>query len=517
MWKKCYELQPNVVWSPIKMTSTVVNSRKTINASVPVKKWIAKTITCSYVVSSCVAERDDLLTGACESNLYTISISDMATSSHVCLFSKATSCFSTNTVASDSVELKPWPQQNGVVERRNHTLVERSSEESINSAAQLDHNNEDPPLTSSIVIKEQEAHPIVTTSKEETSLISLNKVDEFNHEGSVDFDSNTVFVSYDGPNFKEVESSTTTLDPSNMHEFHPVQPLIHIWTNALPLEQEEGIDFEESLALVAHLEVVRMFVAFAAHKNIIIFQMDVKTAFLKGPLKEEVYVSQSDGFVNPEFPNHVYRLKKALYGLKQAPRAWYDKLSSFLIEHHFNKDFSKRFTNLMKNNFEMSMIGKLKFFLRLQVHQSPRSIFISQSQYVIKLLKKHGMDDCVSMSIPMATERLDANLQGTPTDQTTYRRMIEGLKYLTTSRPDITFSTFVYSRYQARPTVKHLKEVKRIFRYLRQSYKIWYLKESRFELIAYSDADHARCKDDCKSTLGGLQVLGEKLMSWSSK
>ncbi|GKD46265.1 retrovirus-related pol polyprotein from transposon TNT 1-94 [Tanacetum coccineum] len=169
-------------------------------------------------------------------------------------------------------------------------------------------------------------------------------------------------------------------------------------------KQEEGIDFEESFALVARLEAVRMFIAFVAHMNITIFQMDVKTA------KEEVYVSQPEGFIDSEFPNHVYRLKKALYGLKQAPRAWYDKLSSFLIEHGFNKgiidltlftrrhggdillvqvyvddiifgstnpDFSKRFTNLMKNNFEMSMIGELKFFLRLQVHQSPRGIFIS--------------------------------------------------------------------------------------------------------------------------------------------
>ncbi|GJV06052.1 retrovirus-related pol polyprotein from transposon TNT 1-94 [Tanacetum coccineum] len=98
-------------------------------------------------------------------------------------------------------------------------------------------------------------------------------------------------------------------------------------------KQEEDIDFEESFAPVACLEAVRMFVAFVAHKNITIFQMDVKTAFLNGPLKEEVYVSQPDGFVNPDFPDHVYRLKKALYGLKQAPRAWYDKLSSFLIEH----------------------------------------------------------------------------------------------------------------------------------------------------------------------------------------
>ncbi|GKB47551.1 retrovirus-related pol polyprotein from transposon TNT 1-94 [Tanacetum coccineum] len=101
--------------------------------------------------------------------------------------------------------------------------------------------------------------------------------------------------------------------------------------------QEKGIDYEESFAYVARLEAVRMFVAFAAHKNITIFQMDVKTDFLNGPLKEEVYVSQPEGFIDPEFPDHVYRLKKALYDFKQAPRAWYDKLSSFLIEHGFTK------------------------------------------------------------------------------------------------------------------------------------------------------------------------------------
>ncbi|GKB69823.1 hypothetical protein Tco_0931235 [Tanacetum coccineum] len=114
---------------------------------------------------------------------------------------------------------------------------------------------------------------------------------------------------------------------------------------------------------------------------------------------------------------------------------------------------------------------------------------------------------------------LDVDLQGTPTDQTTYRRMIGGLMYLTASCPDIAFATFVCARYQARPTVKHLKEVKRIFRYLRQSYNmgLWYLKDFGFELIAYSDADHAGCKDDCKSTSRGLQFLGGKLMSWSSK
>ncbi|GJT40369.1 copia protein [Tanacetum coccineum] len=196
------------------------------------------------------------------------------------------------------------------------------------------------------------------------------------------------------------------------------------------------------------------------------------------------YRHQPEGFIDLEFPDHVYRLKKALYGLKQAPRAWYDKLYSFLIEHGFTK-----------------------------VHQSPRDIFISQSQYAIELLKKHGIDECISRSTPIVIERLDADLQGTSIDQTTYSRMIGGLMYLTASRPDISYATFVCARYQARPTVKHLKEVKWIFRYLRLSYNIglWYPKDFGFELIVYLDADHAGCKDDYKSTSGGLQFLGEKL------
>ncbi|GJV89155.1 retrovirus-related pol polyprotein from transposon TNT 1-94 [Tanacetum coccineum] len=257
--------------------------------------------------------------------------------------------------------------------------------------------------------------------------------------------------------------------------------------------QEEGIDFEESFAPVARLEAVRIFVAYAAHKSFLIYQMDVKTAFLNGPLKEEVYVAQPDGFVDPDHPDKVYRLRKALYGLKQAPRAC---------------------------RFEMSLMGEMKFFLGLQIHQSPRGIFINQAKYTLEILKKHGMEKGQSIGTPMATKpKLDADLSGEPVDQTDYRSKIRSLMYLTSSRPDIVQAVCYCARYQARPTEKHLKEVKRIFRYLRGTINmgLWYPKGSGFELTAFSDADHAGCVDTRKSTSGGIQFLGDKLVSWMSK
>ncbi|GKA67226.1 retrovirus-related pol polyprotein from transposon TNT 1-94 [Tanacetum coccineum] len=280
-------------------------------------------------------------------------------------------------------------------------------------------------------------------------------------------------------------------------------------------DKEEGIDFEESFALVAHLEAVRIFVAYAAHKSFPIYQMDVKTAFLNGPLKEEVYVAQPDGFVDPDHLEKVYRLRKALYGLKQAPRAWYDELLNFLMSKGFTKGtidptlftirygedillvqiyvddiifgstnpkFSKRFEKLMHSRFEMSLMGEMKFFLGLQIHQSPRGIFINQAKYALEILKKHGMEKCDTVGTPMATKpKLDADLSGKLVDQTDYRSKIRSLMYLTSSRPDIV---------QA---------------------------DSGFELTAFSDADHAGCIDTRKSTSGGIQFLGDKLVSWMSK
>ncbi|GJT47439.1 retrovirus-related pol polyprotein from transposon TNT 1-94 [Tanacetum coccineum] len=170
--------------------------------------------------------------------------------------------------------------------------------------------------------------------------------------------------------------------------------------------------------------------------------------------------------------------------------------------------------------FEMSLMGEMKFFLGLQIHQSPHGIFINQAKYTLEILKKHGMEKGQSIGTPMATKpKLDADLSGEPVDQTDYRSKIGSLMYLTSSRPDIVQAVCYCARYQARPTEKHLKEVKRIFRYLRGTIHmgLWYPKGSGFELTAFSDADHVGCIDTHKSTSGGIQFLGDKLVSWMSK
>nr|GEV04707.1 Gag-Pol polyprotein [Tanacetum cinerariifolium] len=226
--------------------------------------------------------------------------------------------------------------------------------------------------------------------------------------------------------------------------------------------QEEGIDFEESFAPVARMEAIRIFLAYDARKSFVVFQMDVKTAFLQGSLKEDVYVCQPEGFIDADHPSHVYKLKKALYGLKQAPRAW-----------RFADDI-----------------------LVVQVY----------------------VDDII-FGLTHPRDKLDLDQNGTPVDATKYRSMIGTLMYLTSSRPDIVHATCLCARYQAKPTEKHLKEVKRIFLYLRGTVNtgLWYTKDSGFELTGFSDADYAGCKDTFKSTFGGAQFLGEKLVSWSSK
>ncbi|KAI3714916.1 hypothetical protein L6452_21878 [Arctium lappa] len=318
-------------------------------------------------------------------------------------------------------------------------------------------------------------------------------------------------------------------------------------------KQEEGIDYDETYASVACLEAIRMFLAYAAHKNFTDFQMDVKTTFLYGVLKEEVYVSQPEGFVNQEKPNHVYVLDKALYGLKQAPRAWYEVLSKFLVKSGFtkgivdttlflkkdkadiiliqiyvddiifgstNRKYCKNFSNLMVSRFQMNMMGKMNFFLGLQVKKISTGIFINQSKYIMDILRKFKMENSKPIGTPMAPgTKIGTDPSGKAVDARTYRGMIGSLMYLTSSRPNIMFSTCLCARYQANPKESHVSAVKRIFRYLKGTTDLglWYPKDTSFELTTYTDADHVGCMLDRKSTYGHVQFIGDKLVSWASK
>nr|GEY23925.1 uncharacterized mitochondrial protein AtMg00810-like [Tanacetum cinerariifolium] len=213
---------------------------------------------------------------------------------------------------------------------------------------------------------------------------------------------------------------------------------------AVGYSQQEGIDYDETFAPVARIEAIRLFLAYDAHKDFTVFEMDVKTAFLNGILKKEVYVSQPPGFVSKQYPDHVYALDKALFGMENC-----DTVPTSMVEQ-----------------------AKLKL-----------------------------------------------DLVGKPVDHTIYRSMIGSLMYLTSSHPYIMFATCMCARYQANPNEHHVSSIKRIFRYPKWTINLglWYPKDSGFDLTAYSDANHAGCHLDRKSTSGSVQFLGDKLVCWSSK
>jgi hypothetical protein len=283
-----------------------------------------------------------------------------------------------------------------------------------------------------------------------------------------------------------------------------------------------------------------------------LFQIDVKSTFLNGPIKEEVYVEQPPGFEDDRYPDHVFKLSKALYGLKQAPRAWYECLRDFLIANSFkvgkadptlftktcdgdlfvcqiyvddiifgstNQKSCEEFSRAMTQKFEMSMMGELTYFFGFQVKQLKDGTFLSQTKYTQDLLKRFGMKDAKPAKTPMGIDgHVDLNKGGKSVDQKAYRSMIGSLLYLCASRPDIMLSVCMCARFQSDPKECHLVPVKRILRYLVATpcFEIWYPKGSTFDLIGYSDSDYAGCKVDRKSTSGTCQFLGRSLVSWSS-
>jgi len=235
--------------------------------------------------------------------------------------------------------------------------------------------------------------------------------------------------------------------------------------------QQESIDYTKTFAPVARLEAIMLLLSYAVNHGIILYQMDVKSAFLNGVISKEMFVKQPPGFEDLKYLNHVYKLKKSLYGLKQAPRGWYDRLSNFLIKNDYkrgqvdttlfrrtlekdilvvqiyvddiifgstNASLCKEFSKLMQNEFEMSMMGKLKFFLGIQVNQSKDEVYVHQTKYTKELLKKFKLEDCKVMNTPIhPTYTLSKEDIESKVDQKLYRGMIGSLLYLTASRPDI--------------------------------------------------------------------------------
>ncbi|GKE27726.1 putative ribonuclease H-like domain-containing protein, partial [Tanacetum coccineum] len=281
--------------------------------------------------------------------------------------------------------------------------------------------------------------------------------------------------------------------------------------------------------------------------------MDVKSAFLYDKIKGEVYVCQPLGFEDPDFPDRVYKVEKVLYELHQAPRVWYETLSTSLLDNGFQREkidktlFIRRdkgdillvqvyvndnifgstkkslcteFEKTKHKKFQMSSMGELTFFLGLQVKQKEDGIFISQDKYVTKILKKFGFTDVKTASTHMEAQKpLLKDEDGEEVNVHLYRSMIGSLMYLTSSRPDIMFAVCACARYQVNPKVSHLHAVKRIFRYLKGQPKLglWYLKDSPFDLVAYTNSDYAGASLDRKSTTRGCQFLGCRLISSQCK
>ncbi|GJS83985.1 putative ribonuclease H-like domain-containing protein [Tanacetum coccineum] len=274
--------------------------------------------------------------------------------------------------------------------------------------------------------------------------------------------------------------------------------------------QEEGIDYDEVFAPVDRIEAIWIFLAFASYMGFIVYQMDVKSAFLYVKIDEQVYVSQPPGFVDPKFPKKVYKVVKALYGLHQAPRPWYATLSTFLLKSRYKRG------TIDKTLF----IKKDKNDIILQVKQKEDGIFISQDKYVTEILKKFDFASVKTASTPIETQKsLTKDEEATNVDVHLYRSMIGSLMYLTASRPDIMFSVYACSRFQVTPKTSHLNAVKRIFRYLKGKPKLglWYPRVSSFDLEAYSDSDYAGANLDRKFITGGCQFLGRRLISWQCK
>jgi hypothetical protein len=316
--------------------------------------------------------------------------------------------------------------------------------------------------------------------------------------------------------------------------------------------QVEGVDYDETFALVARYTSIRAVISIAAEMGWKIHQMDVKTTFLNGLIEEEVYIEQPQGFEVHGRDSHVCRLKKALYGLKQAPRAWYSRIDTYLQQMGFEK--SEADPNLyyivvgedplilvlyvddlfitgaerlivgckesLASEFEMKDIGLMHYFLGLEVWQEPGHIFLGQGRYVVDILRRFWMEDCRPMSTPMITnwKKLHSS-ESELVDPTLYRQLIGSLMYLVNTRPDLCFVVNSLSQFMVEPRRVHWVAAKHVLRYLKGTvdYGLNYERGDGVRLIGYTDSDWAGCVSDRKSTSGCCFGLGSTVVSWFSR
>nr|KYP74877.1 Retrovirus-related Pol polyprotein from transposon TNT 1-94 [Cajanus cajan] len=318
--------------------------------------------------------------------------------------------------------------------------------------------------------------------------------------------------------------------------------------------QHYGVDYTEVFAPVAKVDTIRIILSMAAQNGWIIFQLDVKSAFLHGELKEEIYVQQPAEFIKKGKEEKVYKLRKALYGLKQAPRAWYNRIEAYFLQNGFERCFCEHtlftksaeggkilivslyvddliytgndgsmcndFRNIMMSKFDMTDLGKMRYFLGIEILQNAHGIFMCQRKYAYEVLSRFGMMECNAVKNPLVPRtKLSRNDAGTKVDATLFKQVVGSLMYLTATRPDLMYGVSLISRFMANPTETHWSAAKRILRYLKGTteFGILYKKEEDTTLVAYTDSDFAGDIDDRKSTSGFVFSLGTGAVSWSSK
>lgn len=307
--------------------------------------------------------------------------------------------------------------------------------------------------------------------------------------------------------------------------------------------QRQGMDYTEVYSPVARIETIRMVVAVAVYNHWKILQLDVKSAFLNGPIEEEVYVRQPPGFMTENESKKVYKLKKALYGLKQAPRAWNLKIDSSLQKLEFIKcstEFAvyvklsqnnslmivclyvddmivtsedtaelNEFKQRMMQEFEMSDLGELSYFLGMEFSPTSKGVLLHQKKYASDILRRFNMQNCNPAVTPMEPGlKLSKTSEGNKVNATLYKQIIGSLRYLCNTRPDIAYSVGVVSRFMEEPRETHLLAAKRILRYVKGSLDLGILfpvrmnEETKAEFLGFTDADWCGDQDDRKSTAG---------------